>query len=278
MLVENTALCQGEYSVSWTRTPAPPRVRKKPCPQGSSSAGVAGVKAERKEGLRLLLSPPFRRFQEPDSPESPRKGQSRAELPPFALHRLWGSTGPAPPHTHAPGVCGARHGEPLEDHDEPLEDLCAGRWRHSWSKYPIHYHDRGKCLSRIPGRSKGRGDTQSLCWEPDNREIYRGAGRHKQGCAQQDLGHPAASLKEAGPLTLVVVKTMMCWTSRQVRHGRTCSISAIIPAARGAAADVPVWPSVQPVPFCKSQSVVTFRGRGEMPPVRPLFATLGWLA
>lgn len=131
------------------------------------------------------------------------------------------------------------------------------------------------------GGTRGEGKTQSLCWEPDNREIYRGAGRHKQGRAQQDLGHPAASLKgsrrEAGPLTLVAVKTMMCWTSRQVRHGRTCSISAIIPAARGAAADVPVWPSVQPVPFCKSQSVVTFRERGEMPPVRPLFAMLGRL-
>ena len=77
-----------------------------------------------------------------------------------------------------------------------------------------------------------------------------------------------AGRQEAGPLTLVAVKTMMCWTSRQVRHGRTCSISAIIPAASGAAADVPVWPSVQPVPFCKSQSVVTLRGRGERPPVR----------
>lgn len=71
----------------------------------------------------------------------------------------------------------------------------------------------------------------------------------------------------------MAVKTMMCWTSRQVRHGRTCSISAIIPAARGAAADVPVWPSVHPVPFCKSQSVVTFGDRDrERPPVRPRFA------
>lgn len=50
-------------------------------------------------------------------------------------------------------------------------------------------------------------------------------------------------------LTWVAVKTMMCWTSRQVRQGRTCSMRAIMPAARGAAAEVPVWPSVQPVPF-----------------------------
>lgn len=76
---------------------------------------------------------------------------------------------------------------------------------------------------------------------------------------------------------MVAVKTMMCCTSLQVRHGRTCSISAIIPAARGAAADVPVWPSVHPVPFCKSQSVVTFRDREEMLLVMPIFATLLWL-
>lgn len=102
---------------------------------------------------------------------------------------------------------------------------------------------------------------------------------------RQDRGHPAASSqgscsrREGQSLTLVAVKTMMCWTSRQVRHGRTCSISAIIPAARGAAADVPVWPSVHPVPFCKSQSVVTFGDRGERPPVGPRFAVLvcpGW--
>lgn len=49
-----------------------------------------------------------------------------------------------------------------------------------------------------------------------------------------------------------------------MRQGRTCSIRAIIPAARGAAAEVPVWPSVQPVPFCRSQSVVTLGvGGGE---------------
>lgn len=34
---------------------------------------------------------------------------------------------------------------------------------------------------------------------------------------------------------------------------------ATIPAARGAAADVPVWPSVQPVPRCMDQSDVTCR-------------------
>lgn len=85
------------------------------------------------------------------------------------------------------------------------------------------------------------------------------------------------SRREGRWLTLVAVKTMMCCTSLQVRHGRTCSIRAIIPAASGAAADVPVWPSVHPVPFCKSQSVVTFRDRGEMPPITPIFATLLWL-
>lgn len=58
-------------------------------------------------------------------------------------------------------------------------------------------------------------------------------------------------------LTLVAVKVMMCWISLQVRQGRTCSMSATIPAARGAAADVPVWPSVQPVPPCMDQSEVT---------------------
>ena len=58
-------------------------------------------------------------------------------------------------------------------------------------------------------------------------------------------------------LTLVAVKVMMCWTSRQVRQGRTCSIRATMPAARGAAADVPVCPSVQPVPCCIDQSDVT---------------------
>lgn len=51
---------------------------------------------------------------------------------------------------------------------------------------------------------------------------------------------------------------MMCWMSRQVRHGRTCSISATMPAARGAAADVPVCPSVQPVPCWSDQSEVTY--------------------
>lgn len=55
------------------------------------------------------------------------------------------------------------------------------------------------------------------------------------------------------------VKVMMCCTSLQVRHGRTCSMRATIPAARGAAADVPVWPSVQPVPRCMDQSDVTCR-------------------
>ena len=50
---------------------------------------------------------------------------------------------------------------------------------------------------------------------------------------------------------------MMCWTSRQVRQGRTCSIRATMPTARGAAADVPVSPSVQPVPCCIDQSDVT---------------------
>lgn len=59
-----------------------------------------------------------------------------------------------------------------------------------------------------------------------------------------------------GP-TLVAVKVMMCCTSLQVRQGRTCSMRATIPAASGAAADVPVWPSVQPVPFCMDQSDVT---------------------
>lgn len=65
------------------------------------------------------------------------------------------------------------------------------------------------------------------------------------------------SKRGAVGLTLVAVKTTMCWTSRQVRQGRTCSMRAIMPAARGAAAEVPVWPSVHPVvPRCKSQSVV----------------------
>lgn len=59
--------------------------------------------------------------------------------------------------------------------------------------------------------------------------------------------------------TLVAVKVMMCWTSLQVRQGRTCNIRATMPAARGAAADVPVWPSVQPVPICMDQSDVTCR-------------------
>lgn len=63
-------------------------------------------------------------------------------------------------------------------------------------------------------------------------------------------------------LTLVAVKTMMCWTSLQVRQGRTCSMRAISPAAKGAAAEVPVCPSVQPVPLCKSQSVVACRETG----------------
>lgn len=61
--------------------------------------------------------------------------------------------------------------------------------------------------------------------------------------------------------TLVAVKAMMCWTSLQVRQGRTCNMRATIPAARGAAADVPVWPSVQPVPSCMDQSEVTCRDR-----------------
>lgn len=59
--------------------------------------------------------------------------------------------------------------------------------------------------------------------------------------------------------TMVAVKVMMCCTSLQVRHGRTCSMRATIPAARGAAADVPVWPSVQPFPRCIDQSDVTCR-------------------
>lgn len=59
--------------------------------------------------------------------------------------------------------------------------------------------------------------------------------------------------------TMVAVKVMICCTSLQVRHGRTCSMRATIPAARGAAADVPVWPSVQPVPRCMDQSDVTCR-------------------
>lgn len=61
--------------------------------------------------------------------------------------------------------------------------------------------------------------------------------------------------------TLVAVKVMMCWTSLQVRQGRTCNIRATMPAARGAAADVPVWLSVQPVPICMDQSDVTCRHR-----------------
>lgn len=54
---------------------------------------------------------------------------------------------------------------------------------------------------------------------------------------------------------------MMCWTSLQLRHGRTCNMRATIPAARGAAADVPVWPSVQPFPRCMDQSEVTCDSR-----------------
>ena len=61
--------------------------------------------------------------------------------------------------------------------------------------------------------------------------------------------------------TFVAVKVMMCWMSLQLRQGRTCSMRATIPAARGAAADVPVWPSVQPVPCCMDQSDVTYRDR-----------------
>lgn len=33
------------------------------------------------------------------------------------------------------------------------------------------------------GGTRGKGRTQSICWEPDNGEIYGGAGRHKQRCA-----------------------------------------------------------------------------------------------
>lgn len=57
--------------------------------------------------------------------------------------------------------------------------------------------------------------------------------------------------------TSVAVKVMMCWTSLQLRQGRTCSMRATIPAASGAAADVPVWPSVQPDPCRMDQSDVT---------------------
>lgn len=57
--------------------------------------------------------------------------------------------------------------------------------------------------------------------------------------------------------TLVAVKAMRCWTSLHVRQGRTCNMRATIPAASGAAADVPVWVSVHPVPSCMDQSDVT---------------------
>lgn len=57
--------------------------------------------------------------------------------------------------------------------------------------------------------------------------------------------------------TCVAVYVMMCWMSRHVKQGRTCSISATMPAAMGAAADVPVCPSVQPVPCWRDQSDVT---------------------
>ena len=39
-----------------------------------------------------------------------------------------------------------------------------------------------------------------------------------------------------------------------------CNMRAIIPAAKGAAAEVPVCLSVQPVPVPKRQSVVTWQG------------------
>lgn len=70
--------------------------------------------------------------------------------------------------------------------------------------------------------------------------------------------------------TMVAVKAMMCCTSLQVRHGRTCSMRATIPAASGAAADVPVWPSVQPVPRCMDQSDVTCR---DTQPFRLMYST-----
>ena len=42
--------------------------------------------------------------------------------------------------------------------------------------------------------------------------------------------------------------TTRCWTSLQVRPGAASSTRARMPAARGAAAEVPVWLTVQPPP------------------------------
>ena len=60
-------------------------------------------------------------------------------------------------------------------------------------------------------------------------------------------------------LTLTEVYTMICCTSLHDRHSLASSISAIIPAARGAAAEVPVCVCVQPLPVSNVQSVVTCR-------------------
>ena len=60
-------------------------------------------------------------------------------------------------------------------------------------------------------------------------------------------------------ITFTDVMMTMYWTSRQDKQGWAFSISAINPAANGAAALVPVWPSVHPSPPLFVQSVVVCR-------------------
>ena len=46
-------------------------------------------------------------------------------------------------------------------------------------------------------------------------------------------------------LALCAHRTVICWTSLQVNSGLTSKISAMIPAAKGAEAEVPVCVEVQ---------------------------------
>lgn len=134
------------------------------------------------------------------------------------------------------------------------------------SRYPA-----GVCKPLQRWRASKRSGGRSRAGGCDGNQLRSPASQHRSHTVKttatiSDADGPSAALWASklqlleghrARRTLVAVKTMMCWMSLQVRHGRTCSIRATIPAARGAAADVPVWPSVQPVPRCMDQSEVT---------------------
>lgn len=143
--MENAALSQSERGVGWTQALAPEGCRSGPVPTLSSSSSQRPALLSAATGWAVFAAELFC-FQDPTA-ESPRKGQSGAELLAVTVRR--------------------RHGEPLKS--RVLADQGV-----PGANTPFIIMTGENASAAFLSGTRGEGKIQTLCWEPDNKRLIEG--------------------------------------------------------------------------------------------------------